>query len=136
LTKRWGDETVIKIAILGTAIGFVLMLLADDYVTILASTAFFALVTALQVPALTSLTSRRATVPQGIAMGLSNAFVSLGRIVGPIWGGAALDIRSGLPYLSGALVMLLGFGMSLIWLPKPPQEPGADIASHILDDAH
>jgi len=118
-TKRWGDTMVIKITLLGTAGGFLLMFLANSYLTILLATAFFALMTALQVPALTSLTSRRATIPQGIAMGLSNSFISLGRIVGPIGGGVALDIYAGLPYLSGAAVMLLGFGMSLIWLPKP-----------------
>jgi len=121
-TKRWGDTMVIKITLLGTAIGFLLMFLANSYLTILLATAFFALMTALQVPALTSLTSRRATIPQGIAMGLSNSFISLGRIVGPIGGGVALDIHAGLPYLSGAAVMLLGFGMSLIWLPKPTDE--------------
>jgi len=51
-------------------------------------------------------------------MGLSNSFISLGRIVGPIWGGLALDFYAGLPYLSGALVMLLGFIVSLVWLPR------------------
>jgi hypothetical protein len=55
-------------------------------------------------------------------MGLSNSFISLGRIAGPIWGGVALDIHAELPFLSGAAVMLAGFGMSLIWLPKPPAE--------------
>jgi DHA1 family multidrug resistance protein-like MFS transporter len=122
LTKRWGDETVIKGAMLGTVAGYLLMLLANSYLTILLSTAFFALMTALQVPALTSLTSRRATIPQGIAMGLSNSFISLGRIVGPVFGGAVLDIHLGLPYMSGAVVMLGGFVMSLIWLPKSTEE--------------
>jgi DHA1 family multidrug resistance protein-like MFS transporter len=125
VTKRWGDTLVIKVTLLGTAVGFILMLLADSYLTIMASTALFGFMTALQVPALTSLTSRRATIPQGIAMGLSNSFVSLGRIVGPIWGGTVLDIRAGLPYLSGAAVMLLGFGMSLIWLHKTAEETTA-----------
>jgi DHA1 family multidrug resistance protein-like MFS transporter len=119
-TKRWGDAMVIKLALLGTGAGFILMLLANGYLSILLATAFFALMTALQIPALTSLTSRRATVPQGIAMGLSNSFVSLGRIVGPIWGGVALDIYPGLPYLSGAVVMIAGFGLSVIWLSEPP----------------
>jgi DHA1 family multidrug resistance protein-like MFS transporter len=122
LTKRWGDETVIKGAMLGTVAGYLLMLLANSYLTILLSTAFFALMTALQVPALTSLTSRRATIPQGIAMGLSNSFISLGRIVGPVFGGAVLDIHLGLPYMSGAVVMLGGFVMSLLWLPKSTEE--------------
>jgi DHA1 family multidrug resistance protein-like MFS transporter len=122
LTKRWGEGAVIKFSILGTALGFVFLLLANTYLTIFISTAFFALMTALQVPALTSLTSRQATVAQGVAMGLSNSFISLGRIVGPIWGGVSLDLNPALPYLSGGFVMLIGFGMSMIWMPKPPAE--------------
>lgn len=115
-TKKWGDETVIKGGLLATALGFALMLLANTYVAILLATAFFALSVALQVPALTSLTSRRATVPQGIAMGLSNSFVSLGRIIGPVLGGAVLDLNPNLPYILGAAVMLAGFGASLFWI--------------------
>jgi len=122
LTKKWGDETVIKGGLLATALGFGLMLLANTYMTILLATAFFALTVALQIPALTSLTSRRATVPQGIAMGLSNSFVSLGRIVGPILGGMVLDINLNLPYISGAGFMLLGFLFSMLWIkPTKPQ---------------
>ena len=115
-TKKLGDETVIKWGLLATALGFGLMLLADTYWTILLATAFFGLTVALQVPALTSLTSRRATVPQGIAMGLSNSFVSLGRIFGPLLGGVIYDINIMLPYLSGAAIMVLGFFASLIAL--------------------
>jgi len=115
-TKKWGDENVIKLSLLGTALGYGLMLLANTYITILLATAFFALTVALQVPALTSLTSRRATVPQGIAMGLSNSFVSLGRIVGPVLGGAILDVNLNLPYLCGAAIMLVGFSASLFWI--------------------
>jgi DHA1 family multidrug resistance protein-like MFS transporter len=115
-TKKWGDGTIIKVGLFATAIGYGLMLLANTYTTILLATAFFALTVALQIPALTSLTSRRATVPQGIAMGLSNSFVSLGRIVGPILGGLVLDIDLSLPYLSGAIIMLAGFAFSLFWI--------------------
>jgi DHA1 family multidrug resistance protein-like MFS transporter len=115
-TKKWGDGTIIKVGLFATAIGYGMMLLANTYATILLATAFFALTVALQIPALTSLTSRRATVPQGTAMGLSNSFVSLGRIVGPILGGLVLDIDLSLPYLSGAIIMLAGFAFSLFWI--------------------
>jgi DHA1 family multidrug resistance protein-like MFS transporter len=121
LTKKLGDRTVIKGGLLATALGFGLMLLATNYVSILLATAFFGLTVALQVPALSSLTSRRATVPQGIAMGLSNSFVSLGRIVGPILGGVVLDINLSLPYISGAAFMLMAFFVSLIWIDQEKQ---------------
>ncbi len=112
-TKRWGNLTVIKVSLLATIVGFGLMVLASTFVTVLLATAFFGLAVALQIPALTSLTSQRATVPQGIAMGLSEAFVSLGRIVGPLLGGITFDINLNLPYLSGAVVLFIGFLVSL-----------------------
>ena len=115
-TKKWGDETVIKIGLFVTSIGFGLMLLADTFLTVLLTTAFFGITVSIQSPALLSLTSRRATVPQGIAMGLSNSFVSLGRIVGPILGGVVLDVNLNLPYLSGAAIMLIAFFASLVWV--------------------
>jgi len=120
-TKKWGDESIIKAGLLVTAVSFGLMLLANSFLTVILTTAFFALTVAMQSPALLSLTSRRATVPQGIAMGLSNSFVSLGRIVGPILGGIVLDANLNLPYLSGAGFMLLGFLVSLLWI-KPEKQ--------------
>jgi MFS transporter, DHA1 family, multidrug resistance protein len=122
MTKKWGDEAVIKGGLLATALGFGLMLLANTYLAIMLATAFFGLATALQIPALTSLTSKRATVSQGIAMGLSNSFISLGRIVGPLLGGYIFDINIILPYLSGAVIMCIGFIVSLITLNGPEAE--------------
>ena len=118
LTAKWGDAMVIKGGLLLTAIGFILMLLADTFATVLLTTAFFGLGTALQIPALTSLTSKRAAVPQGIAMGLSNSFVSLGRIFGPVFGGAIFDVNIFLPYLGGSAIMAIGFIVSLVTLKE------------------
>jgi len=115
-TKRWGDAAVVKAGLLTTAISFGLMVLADTFTTVLVTTAFFAMTVSIQSPALLSLTSRRATVPQGVAMGLSNSFVSLGRIFGPILGGMVLDVNTSLPYLSGGAIMLVAFFASLGWV--------------------
>jgi DHA1 family multidrug resistance protein-like MFS transporter len=122
-TKRWGDELVIRGGLIATAIGFILLLLANNFPTVLLTTAFFALSYSITSPALLSLTSRRATAPQGITMGLSNAFISLGRIAGPILGGVVLDIYLGLPYLTGAAIMLGAFIVSLIWVKPQPRAP-------------
>jgi MFS transporter, DHA1 family, multidrug resistance protein len=113
LTRRWGDSAVLKASLLASALGFGFLLLADSYLTVLLSTAFFGFTVALQVPSLTAMTSKRSEVPPGIAMGLSNAFISLGRIFGPLIGGLLLDVNLLLPYLAGAAVMLLGFFVSL-----------------------
>ncbi len=125
LTERLGDEMVIKAGLLATAVSFGLMLLAENMAAILLTTALFGLVVSLQVPALSSLTSRRASVPQGIAMGLSNSFVSLGRIIGPLLGGVVFDLNIFLPYLSGAAIMGIGFVVSSWSMRKSGQRDGA-----------
>jgi len=122
LTKRWGDAMVIKVGMLATAVGFGLMLLADSFASVLLTIGFFVLGTALLAPAVMSLTSRRATLQQGIAMGLSNSSMSLGRIVGPLAAGLAFDINTNLPYLGGAAIMLVGFVLSVWLVPSSDSE--------------
>jgi len=124
LTKRWGEAFVIRLALLGSAIGFLVLLLATTYPTILLTTGFFVLTVALLRPAVASLTSQRATTGQGVALGLNNSFMSLGRIAGPLWAGYLFDVNYNLPYLSGSLIMLLGFFFSLIWV-RQEDEPAA-----------
>jgi DHA1 family multidrug resistance protein-like MFS transporter len=118
-TRRWGDEAILKAFLLVAAVAYGLMLLADSFPTVILTTAFFAMAVSLQTPSLLSLTSRRATVPQGIAMGLSNSFTSLGRIFGPILGGYLLDVHLGLPYLAGTVIIAAGFVVSLFVIRKP-----------------
>lgn len=122
-TKRWGEELVIKVSLLGTAVGFVLMLLAFNLVTILLTVGFFVLSNAMMRPGVASLISRRAEMGQGIAMGLNNSFMSLGRVVGPLLAGMLFDIRFTLPYLSGGVIALIGFVLCLVFLKPLRKEP-------------
>jgi len=116
VTRRWGEATVIRVSLLATAIGFVAMTLATDYWTVAATTLFFILSNSMLRPAVASLTSQRAEDGQGVAMGLNNSFMSLGRVVGPILAGSLLDVWVTLPFLSGAVIMTAGFVVSLLWL--------------------
>jgi DHA1 family multidrug resistance protein-like MFS transporter len=122
-TKRWGEEGVIKFSLLGTAVGFVLMLLAFNLTTILLTVSFFVFSNAMMRPGVSSLISRRAEMGQGIAMGLNNSFMSLGRVVGPLLAGMLFDIRISLPYISGGLVALTGFLLCLKFLKVQRKEP-------------
>jgi DHA1 family multidrug resistance protein-like MFS transporter len=107
---------VIKAGMLGSAIAFTLMAFADNYWSLLMTTALFVFTTAIIIPAVSSLTSKRAETQQGMAMGLSNSFMSLGRIAGPLWAGFVFDINFIFPYISGAVIMAVGFLVSLFWL--------------------
>jgi len=95
-----------------------LLLTANHLATVLLTTALFTLPNALLRPAVISLTSKQAGDRQGAAMGLNNSFNSLGRVAGPIWAGFAFDWNYNLPYLSGALVMFLGFLAGLAWVSQ------------------
>ncbi len=116
LTKRWGETAVIRASLIGSVVGFILMLLAFNFLTVMITTGLFVISNSLLRPAVSSLTSKRTTIGQGVAMGLNNAFMSLGRIAGPVWAGFVFDIQISYPYLSGAVIMLVGFGVSIWWL--------------------
>lgn len=93
---------------------------------LLITIAFFILPNAMLRVTVVSLTSQRAEMGQGAAMGLSNSFTSLGRIVGPVWAGFSYDVDAAYPFWSGAAAMLLGFVVSLVWVqPEQPQSEAA-----------
>jgi DHA1 family multidrug resistance protein-like MFS transporter len=119
-TRRFGEISVIRVALLCTGIGFLLMLTASTFVTVLLTVGFFVLSNAMIGPSVSSLVSKQSSGGQGMAMGLNNAFMSLGRIVGPIWAGVALDFNLVLPYLTGSMVMFTGFILSVLKLHPVP----------------
>lgn len=117
VTRRWGESRVIKAALLGSAIGFPLMLTANSYLTVLITIGVFILSNSMLTPAVSSLISKRATTGQGMTLGLNNSFMSLGRSVGPLLAGFLFDIHINLPYIFGGLIMFAGFLTSL-WKMK------------------
>jgi DHA1 family multidrug resistance protein-like MFS transporter len=121
-TRRWGEAVVVRVSTLAGSVGFVVLLLANTYASILLATGFFILSKTLLRPALLAMISKRAGAAQGATMGLSNSLMSLGRIVGPIWAGFAFDIDFNYPYLSGSLVLLIGFLISVVWVSEQGRE--------------
>jgi DHA1 family multidrug resistance protein-like MFS transporter len=115
-TKRFGEATMIKATLLTNALGFLVLLLANSYATVLLTTGIYVLSHALLRPSVQALTSRRASSGQGKAMGLNSSFMSLGQIAGPIWAGMVFDKDMSYPYLSGAVILLFGFLISLVYL--------------------
>ncbi len=49
-------------------------------------------------------------------MGISNSYMSLGRIIGPLWAGKSLDLDIHYPFLTGAVIMLIAFTASIYYL--------------------
>ncbi len=126
LSKKLGELTLIRLGLFGGAIGFVLVALAFDYITTLLALGFFILTLALIGPALNSYISAFAGEHQGTVMGLNSAMTSLGRVVGPLWGGCIYDINIEYPFYSGAATLALGLLVSLFRLRK--QTPMSEYA--------
>ncbi len=133
LTRRFGERSVIKASLIGSSIGFVIMLWAYSDLTLYLTVGLFVLANAMLRPGIAALVSIEAQGGQGTALGLANAFMSLGRIVGPLWAGMMFDIQISLPYLSGAVIFLFLYLISFRLLRKPirshvgqhvPQPPG------------
>jgi DHA1 family multidrug resistance protein-like MFS transporter len=120
VTSRWGEPTVIKVSLIVGAVGFILLLLANTYALVLLTTGIFTCSITFLRPSIHSLTSKRTTVGQGASMGLSNSFVSLGRVAGPIVAGIIFDINPNYPYLAGALILCIVFIVSLVWIKEEP----------------
>ena len=105
VTRHWGEPAVIQASLLIGSAGFVLLLLASTFAAVLVTTGIFTCSITFLRPSIHSLTSKRTTVGQGASMGLSNSFVSLGRVLGMIYAGIVFDINPILPYISGALIL-------------------------------
>ncbi|MDY7041766.1 MAG: MFS transporter [Chloroflexota bacterium] len=118
LTRHCGEAPIIKVSLAASAVGFVILLLAVTYPAVLLATGVFILSKTLLRTVIISLTSKRATAGQGTTMGLSNSFMNLGRIVGPLWAGFVFDVNANYPYLSGAAIMFIGFLISLVCISQ------------------
>lgn len=135
LTKRFGDLRVIQVGFLASAASLLIVMWSNSFVMLIASIGFFALCSSPLVPAVTSITSKRAVLSQGVTMGLSNSFISLGRVFGPALGGVVFDVDVGLPFLCGSAVMVIGWLVAARWVvatpeDRPPRGAGALLIEH------
>jgi predicted MFS family arabinose efflux permease len=93
-----------------------------DYTTTLLALGFFMLALALIGPALNSYISNFAGEHQGTVMGMNSAVTSLGRVVGPLWGGYIYDINIEYPFFSGAGTLLLGLLVTMFAFRRQPAQ--------------
>jgi DHA1 family multidrug resistance protein-like MFS transporter len=126
-TRKWGDANVVKASLFASIFGFVLMTMATSEpgkiaASVILTSGFFMLANSMIRPGSSSLISKQEGVSQGVAMGMNNAFMSLGRIAGPLWAGYSLDINLNYPYLTGALIMVIGFVLCMLFLPKESRQ--------------
>ena len=118
VVKRIGEARLIPIAILAIAIGLGLVPFAWSVPALLGALAILAAGMGFNNPSLSSLVSKVASADdQGGILGLAQSLASLGRVVGPAWGGYVYDAYgTATPYLSAAGLMLITCAVSFAGL--------------------
>jgi DHA1 family multidrug resistance protein-like MFS transporter len=125
LTKKIGEERVLRWGLIVSVIGFLGLAIIPGVWMMVLFSAVFNIGNSLLRPSVASLISQRAQTGQGVAMGLENSFMSLGRAVGPIWAGSIYDVNMTLPFWSGAIIQAVALAISFIFLKghEPKREP-------------
>lgn len=125
LVNRYGEERVVMLGLFLGGLGFILMTFSFDMVSLLLFLSVNSVGAALLRPAISTLLSKRTRAGQGTTMGLQGSFDSLGRIVGPVWGGYLYGLGPNLPYYTAAVVFAIGLAMlAMAGLgPLPAGEP-------------
>lgn len=109
LVKHFGDSKLVKFGMVISALGFISILLSPNTILLVLATTLLMTGTALMNPTSSSLVTRQSTHGQGVSLGFFQSFGSLGRIFGPIVGGALYGVNIELPYIVGAILLIFMF---------------------------
>ncbi len=120
VVPRIGERRLIPLAILAVAIGIGLLPFVWNVPTLLVGLALLAVGLGFNNPSLSSMVSKLSDADdQGGTLGLASSLSSLGRVVGPAWGGYLYDaFGMTTPYLSAAGLMFAAFAVSFVGLKE------------------
>lgn len=122
LTRYMGEVNIIRWSLLFSTILVFAMTLVNTYWTIMAVTFTVFIGFDLIRPAVTTYLSRIAGNEQGFVGGMNSFFTSLANVFGPVLGGMLFDIDINFPFYFSAVVIILGFVMTMFW--KDPHLKG------------
>jgi len=105
IVSRFGEQKVIVFGLALSVMAFVLITEAGGLATLTAYLVFAGIGQGLVRPGITSLISKKTAAGQGETMGTMSAFDSMGRIVGPVYGGQVYLLHHTYPFLAGALIL-------------------------------
>lgn len=113
LTNRFGEKRIISSMLLLSASALVLLLLSANFFYVMVITMLYFSFNNILRPTINTLLSKEAGNEQGFVAGLNNAYMSLGQIFGPVLAGYLFDVHINLPYLFGALVLIVSSAIAM-----------------------
>ncbi|MCG7335604.1 MFS transporter [Sporosarcina sp. ACRSM] len=120
VVRRFGENAVLNIFLGVAALGFLLSIIAPSYILFFGVTMIIFLATSILRPVLTTLISKLAGEEQGFAMGMNNAYMSIGNVLGPLLAGVLYDVQILYPFILGLIVLAGTMFLSMKW--KSPRE--------------
>ncbi|MDM5188764.1 MFS transporter [Bacillus sp. DX4.1] len=115
VVRRFGEGTVLNIFLGVAAIGFLLSLFASSYGVFFGVTLLIFLATSILRPVLNTLISKMAGEEQGFAMGMNNAYMSIGNVLGPTLAGMLYDVQIIYPFMLGLILLIVTLLTTIVW---------------------
>lgn len=107
--ERYGEEKTILAGLVIASIALILLIFSSGLVTLILFTSLIGIGTSLVNPCLNAVISSRSDQEhQGEVLGIMGSYSSLGRIIGPPFGGFAFNINSLIPYIGSAIMAIFG----------------------------
>ncbi|QCS53546.1 MFS transporter [Priestia flexa] len=115
IVRTFGEVAVLNIFIGVAALGFLLSLFTRSYSLFFVISLIIFLATSILRPVLNTLISKMAGNEQGFAMGMNNAYMSIGNVLGPTLAGVLFDVQIMYPFVLGFVLLLVTLGITIVW---------------------
>lgn len=119
LVRKFGELNIIRASIIYSAFLVFIITFMESYWAVMAIAFIIFVGFDLIRPAATTFLSHIAGDNQGFAGGMNSFFTSLANVVGPVIGGILFDINLDLPYYFSAVVLIIGFMITVFFWRDP-----------------
>ncbi|OES45599.1 MFS transporter [Domibacillus iocasae] len=113
--ERFGEVGVMNTMLVVAALSMISILFATGFISVLLISAVFFTAASLLRPAINTIISKMAGNEQGFAAGMNNAYMSIGNMIGPALAGMLFDVNMGLPYIFGAIIIVVTLMICIRW---------------------
>lgn len=124
LVRHFGEGQVLTIFIGIATLGFLLSLFVATYLLFFTITLLIFLATSILRPVLNTIISKQAGNEQGFAMGMNNAYMSIGNVIGPTLAGVLYDVNIFYPFILGCVILVITMFVSVSWQRKSIRSVG------------
>ncbi|OHX52152.1 multidrug transporter [Planococcus salinarum] len=115
IVRRFGEVTILIAFLCVAAFGFLLSLFAGSYAMFFGVSLVIFLATSILRPVLNTLISKMANGEVGFAMGMNNAYMSIGNVMGPLSAGLLYDVNIMFPFILGLIMLMITITITLVW---------------------